>query len=100
MFWFAAPVKPLIAVSAFLFGHFRILSSSAEKSVRNTKLPILLIHGTGDNFVPFSMSEKICEANPEMIEFVSVEGAPHGLSCLKDHARYEGAVRDFWRRLS
>ena len=99
-FKFAFLAKPFIFTSALLFAHMNVLSSSAEEAVRRTKIPVLLIHGTGDHFVPFKMSEDIYAANPEMITFVKVEGAPHGLSCLKDHALYEGAVNDFWRQFS
>ncbi len=89
-------MKPFIFVSALIFGHFNIFKSSAENAVKNTEIPVLLIHGTGDHFVPYHMSEAIYAANPEMITFVSVEGAPHGLSCLKDHKKYENAVNSFW----
>ena len=86
---------PLIILSAFLFGHFNILGAAAEKSVKSTKTPVLLIHGTGDHFVPYEMSVKIQAANPEMVTLVTVEGAPHGLSYLKDYEKYKAAFYTF-----
>ena len=96
----APVIKPFVFTSALIFGHFNIFASSAVKAVKNTNIPILLIHGTGDHFVPFSMSEQIYASNPERITFVSVEGAPHGLSCLKNHQKYETAVKAFWEKNS
>lgn len=90
---------PFIVSGAFLFGHFNIFKSSAEKSVSETKIPILLIHGTGDHYVPIEMSRKIYDANPDIVTKIEVEGAPHGLSYLKDNARYEKAFTDFVNRL-
>ena len=98
MFKLSWLARPFVFTAALLFGHFNVFASSAEKSVKNTKVPIILIHGTGDNFVPFQMSRDIYAANPDMITFVPVEGAPHGLSCLQDREKYTKAVFDFWNK--
>ena len=89
---------PFIVLSARLFGHFSVFGSSALTSVAQTHIPILLIHGTEDHFVPFSMSEDLYRLRPDVITFLPVEGAPHGLSCLKDRERYTAALRDFVAR--
>ena len=86
---------PFIFLSALLFGHFNIFASSPEKAVKKAKVPVLLIHGTGDHFVPYEMSVKIHAANPAAVTFVSVEGAPHGLSCICDFEKYKTAFFDF-----
>ena len=82
-------------MSAFVFGHFNILETSPLEAVQKTKAPVLLIHGTGDTFVPFSMSEDIQKANPEMVRLVPIEGAPHAGAILKDPDTYGRAVADF-----
>ena len=86
---------PFIILSAFLFGRFNILSSSAVEAVKHTKVPILIIHGTGDNFVPIEMSRRIRDANPDMVTLKEIEGAPHGLSYLKDRAQYKQSLDSF-----
>ena len=86
---------PFIFAGALLFGRFNIFSKTAVKSVRNTKVPILLIHGTTDSYVPFAMGQKIYEQNREMITLVPVEGAPHGLSYLKDTDLYTRSFKEF-----
>ncbi len=88
-------LDPCIIFSAFVFGRFNIFSSSAVKSVKSAKIPILIIHGTGDNFVPVEMSRAIRDANPEKVTLVEVEGAPHGLSYMKDTEKYKKAFYDF-----
>ena len=94
----AVAAYPLIPVAALLYGGFNIFASSALKSVKNLRVPVLLIHGTGDHFVPVEMSRELHAQNPEMITYVEVEGAAHGLSCLKDYEKYSTAYREFLAR--
>ncbi len=86
---------PFLMIAARLFAHINIRSSSAIRSVAETQIPILLIHGTGDNFVPFEMSESLYAANPDMITFVPIAGAPHAISYLVDCEKYTGAYHEF-----
>ncbi|MBO4423040.1 MAG: alpha/beta fold hydrolase [Clostridia bacterium] len=89
---------PFIFAGALLFGHFNILSSSALKSVKEAKVPILLIHGTADDFVPIEMSRSIRDENPGKVTLVEIEGAPHGLSYLKNTPEYEKTLTDFFNK--
>jgi fermentation-respiration switch protein FrsA (DUF1100 family) len=86
---------PLAASAAAIFGRFRLGGASALEAVRGAKLPILLIHGEDDHFVPCDMSREIAAANPEKIRFHTFPGAGHGLSYLVDEPRYTGLIRDF-----
>jgi fermentation-respiration switch protein FrsA (DUF1100 family) len=61
--------------------------------------PILIIHGTADNYVPYDMSVKMKNANPDGIDFLSVEGAGHGLSYMLDTDAYENAVKSFFKKV-
>lgn len=92
------PVKlmyPLVALGARLFGHFNLNECSAAQAVKHTKVPILLIHGEDDRFVPCEMGREIYEANKEMITLETFPGAGHGLSYILDCERYERTVRKF-----
>lgn len=80
---------PFVRLGARLFGNLKLSGEGAEKAVRNTKVPILLVHGEGDDFVPCYMSEKIYSANPKMITFETFPNAAHGVSFLVDTERYE-----------
>ena len=92
------PVRFFASAAALLFGHFNLSESSAEEAVKNSGIPILLIHGNEDRFVPCEMSRKIREANPEMVTIELFPGAGHGLSCMVDPERYETLVKEFIKR--
>jgi len=64
------------------------------QSVCRAKVPILILHGEEDRFVPCEMSREICLANP-LVELVTFPGAGHGLSFVTDRAEYEKVVKAF-----
>ncbi|MBQ8995594.1 MAG: alpha/beta hydrolase [Oscillospiraceae bacterium] len=86
---------PFMWTAARLFGGFDLNGADASVTVRSTPVPILLIHGEADDFVPISMSEKIYRANPEMIEYHTFPGAGHGKSYVADRDRYRAIVTEF-----
>ena len=86
---------PIIWLAARLFGHFDPDETTAADEVKKTKVPILIIHGESDTFVPARMSEQAYEANPAMIERHTFPGAEHGLSWFYGTERYQRIVRDF-----
>ena len=94
----AAWLYPFARLSAKIFGHADLAQADALSAVRYARLPILLIHGEDDRFVPCDMSRAIAAANPEKIEFHTFPGAGHGLSCLADMPRYKALVKAFAAR--
>lgn len=71
---------------------------STKDALSKTKIPILLIHGTNDKFVPVSMTyENYLACNSEK-ELLIVPGAGHGRSYITDKYRYEKAVLEFWNK--
>jgi fermentation-respiration switch protein FrsA (DUF1100 family) len=52
-------------------------SASPEDVVRQTKSPVLLIHGTVDRNIPFYNSRDIEAANPQNVSLWLVPGADH-----------------------
>ena len=90
-------IYPFVLLGALVFGHFRLWASSPVKAVRHTTIPILLIHGEDDRFVPCDMSRAIrasCKG-PAMLK--TFPRAGHGLSYLTDTQRYQIIFRDFLR---
>ena len=85
---------PFVKLGAFVFGGFK-LSGGAEEAVKNTKVPILLIHGEADRYVPCEMSRKIKAANPKMITLETFPDAAHGLSYICDPERYSKITAEF-----
>lgn len=89
---------PFIRMGAKLFGGFGIDSASAEGAIVKSKLPILLIHGTHDSFVPYQMSEALAARAKDAgvnLSFYSFEEARHAASYLTDSERYREIIRAF-----
>ena len=98
---FGLPRKPaaaLCSLGAFLYGHFRVSNGSALESVRNTRLPVLLLHGEADQLVPCYMSREIYDACGSDKELQTFPGATHGMCYLEDPQRYEATVEGFLKR--
>ena len=62
--------------------------------MKNAKVPILLIHGDADSFVPYYMSEEIFAANPS-ITFKKIEGGEHAVAYFADTESYMAAIDSF-----
>lgn len=75
---------PFMDLLCKIFGKFSIRSISTVDTVKNSKIPILLIHGEKDNFVPCEMSKQTYEACNENGRIVLSKEAGHGISFLCD----------------
>lgn len=92
------PVKlvyPLIRFGGMVYGHFNLNGFSPLEAMKKTNLPILLVHGDDDRFVPYAMSENIHAAAPEKITFHTVPGAGHALNYMTDPETYTRVLREF-----
>ena len=89
---------PFTSLSAELFGHFDPDSGSALGAVSNTRIPILLLHGEADDFVPCEMSREIAAACASKVRLETFPGADHGVSYLSDPERYGRIVKEFLER--
>ncbi len=71
---------------------------TTTQALRNTRLPVLLVHGQADSFVPVSMSYENygCCRSPK--ELLVVPGADHGMSYYLEPKRYQNAVLRFWEK--
>lgn len=90
---------PFLWLGALVFGGFRLNAANAAEAVRHTTVPILLIHGEDDRFVPCDMGREIAAANPAMVELHTFPDAGHGLSFLIDRERYERVAHAFFARV-
>mgnify|MGYP003287919114 CR=1 FL=1 len=86
---------PFVVIGALVFGRFKLWETSPVEAVRRTRIPILLIHGDDDRFVPCEMSSKIYAACTSAAELVIFPGAGHALSYFTDTELYLKTVRDF-----
>lgn len=76
-------------------GGFSLREASAVGSVRHTRIPVLLIHGEDDRFVPCSMSREIYAACASPARLETFPGAGHGLSYIADTERYSRCAGQF-----
>ncbi len=88
-------VYPFIKLGAKLFGHFNLEETSPVEAMKTCKVPVLLLHGDVDAFVPYEMSEQIYAACASPKRLVKVVGAGHGLAYPKDEANYIAALKQF-----
>lgn len=91
-------IRPFVILGAKIFGGFDILECTAEGAVKNSKTPILIIHGESDGFVPCDMSD-ISSANPAMVTRHTFPNADHGISYLVDTPRYQNIVTEFSNKI-
>ena len=89
---------PLVRIGAKVYGGFNIAVTDAVEAVKASKVPILIIHGEEDNFVPAEMSD-IAKHNPNLITRVTVPGADHGISFLVNEDMYRNTVFDFTKKV-
>ena len=89
-------MRPFVVLGARIFGGFDVNETDSVKAVKGTKIPILIIHGDADTFVPCSMSAAIEKANPDMVKRIVIPGAEHGISYLVDTTAYKEAVYKFF----
>lgn len=92
-------VYPFIYLGALIFAGVKLDSCDCVSAVKKARIPILLIHGEEDRFVPCEMSETIRKANPKLIHRVTFPNAAHGISYIEDKERYEQLINQFIKSL-
>lgn len=88
-------IRPFLYIGARLYGSFRLGETNAIQAVKNTKVPIVILHGEDDSYVPCAMSEPVALANPKMVRRYTFPGAEHAISYLVDTERYSRIITDF-----
>lgn len=92
------PAFPMIQIASLVNrkkAGYGLDECNAAREVRKAKVPILLIHGSADTFVPSSMCEKIYRNCAPGTQKLIVKGAAHGESYYKDTEAYENALTGF-----
>lgn len=86
-------------VGAKVYGGFDLRETDPVRAVRQAKVPILLIHGESDGFVPCDMSSEIQRSNPQKVHRCTFPGADHGISFLVNPDRYRQIVGEFCEKV-
>ncbi len=74
---------------------FNIKAVSPLKTVRESEIPIMFIHGSEDRFVPTQMSKDLYAIKKGKKKLLIVEGASHANSYWTNKNLYEKEVWDF-----
>jgi len=85
---------PLVALSARLLG-FSLTETSAAQGVGESRMPVLILHGEDDRFVPAQMSAKLTVR--EGVERHTFPAAGHGISAIVHTEAYNETVLRFVR---
>ena len=75
-----------------------LTEASAPRAIAASSLPILLIHGEEDRYVPCRMGMENAQASPRTT-LVTVPGAGHGVSFLTDREKCMKALDNFVARV-
>lgn len=85
----------MAGIFARVFAGFSFSACDTRVSLANTRLPVLLIHGEADSFVPSEMTQQAYRACRGKKTMLIVKYAEHGLSYLEDGISYAAYVIDF-----
>ena len=88
-------IRPFVILGAKVYGGFNVQETTAASAVKHTRVPILIIHGEADSFVPADMSKIIQQANPKYVTREVFPDAEHAMSYLVNTPRYHLIVNDF-----
>lgn len=77
--------------------HIDPFGYSALDALSRTQVPVLLIHGEADSFVPVEMAYENYNACASPKRLLTVPEAGHVMSYYVDPERYEAALLNFWQ---
>lgn len=93
------PLMYLVSVCSKIKAGFYIKQISPLGEIKKQggvpDIPLLLIHGTADKFIPCNASKKLRAAKKGVVRLYLCEGAEHECSILTDKKRYEKEIDQF-----
>ena len=87
---------PFVRLGARIFGGFDLNSDSPIEAAKRCELPLMLVHGEDDDFVPCYMSKEIFDVYQGPKTLFTVPGAGHGLAYLQDLPGYLKVHKEFF----
>lgn len=90
------PLLPVVGMFTRLIAGFGLEECSTVTAMKNCRIPVLIIHGTGDHFVPCEMSQRAFAACGGEKQIILVSNAGHGQSYLEDQPRCQSALENFF----
>ncbi len=97
--WYHLPSFPLLQISNLycrVFAKYGYKDAIALEAVKSSALPLLVIHGENDTFVPSYMAPEIYDASDSKYKkLLIIKNAAHAESYFIDTERYRKAVAEF-----
>lgn len=98
-------ITPLSSADDFISEKYTYILAGAGKDhfqsirkIRNLKSPLLVIHGTDDEIIPYALGVKLYEAYPGRKSFISISGGGHNNLEFIDPQLYWNSVGSFLHR--
>lgn len=91
----AAPSIWITDLMARLLAGFSLAEQDTRKSLARNRLPVMMVHGKDDGFVPCEMTRQgyaVCTGPKQLL---LVDGADHGVSFLVAREQYSAMIKDF-----
>ena len=87
-------LRPASALCRLRFG-YRIEDVSPVRALKNSRIPVLIIHGEADNFIVPSHAQTLYDQAPQKKALFFVRGAMHAGAYGRDPQGYAAQVRAF-----
>ena len=91
----AAPTLFVTDLLTRLFAGFALNEQDTRRSLANNRLPVLMVHGIDDGFVPCEMTKAGYAACTGEKQLLLVEGADHGVSFVVAKDQYTAMITEF-----
>ena len=91
----AGPTLFITDLIARLFAGFSLNQEDTRRCLAQAKLPVLLVHGIDDDFVPCEMTKQAYDACTGPKELLLVKDAGHGVSFLVEKEKYIQTIIHF-----
>ncbi len=89
------PSIMITEICARWIAKFSLRGCDTRKSLAHSRLPVLIVHGKEDNFVPCLMSQQAYDACSSEKYLLLVDQAGHGVSFLVEPVRYKQMIVNF-----
>ncbi len=95
------PLMDTVNMYSKIFGKYNMKIVTSEKSLSNSEIPLLIIHGRKDSFVPCLNLDLCYQASKSKIkDFLYVDNAIHATSCIDGSQDYDRKIKEFLKNIN
>lgn len=91
----AFPILYICDLYCRCFSHYSFKDASPVKAVKEADVPVLFIHGSADDYVPFYMQKDLYDACSSEKEYLVVNNAVHARSYYTNPSLYNETITKF-----